>query len=201
MERPQCRTLRALVDLISPEFGARDGCLRILDDHEWLFRISYGSKRNHQAYKGGYYDHVCECMNYAVGLYPLDASFGRPMAHTLSDALLVLFLHDIEKPWRFEVKDGIVDDREEMRSEAAKRAKREEMVKRYEIYLTDEQRNGLEFVEGEGIEYDPTKRKMGPLAAFCHKCDIQSARVWHGYPLERDDPFCGIRHSARDIPV
>lgn len=200
MEKPPVRTLRALVDLISPAHGAREGCLRILDDHEWLFRISYGSLRNHQAYRGGFHDHLCEVMNYAFALYPLDASFGRPMAHTLSDALVVLFLHDIEKPWRFEEADGRVVEKEEMRSEAAKVRKREEIVRRYDIHLTLDQVNGLQFVEGEGSVYDPTQRKMGPLAAFCHKCDVQSARIWHDYPLVEGDPYCGKRPSSSEIP-
>ena len=73
-------------------------CEQILDDHYALFEKSRGSTHNHQTWDGGYIDHITECMNYARHLHTFEAAFGRPMPFSLSDALLVLFLHDLEKP-------------------------------------------------------------------------------------------------------
>jgi len=37
-----------------------------------------------------------------------------------------------------------------------------------------------QYVEGvPDSEYTPGERTMGELAAFCHCCDIISARLWH----------------------
>ena len=51
------------------------------------------------------------------------------------------------------------------------------------------------FVEGEGGHYNNRTRGMSPLAAFCHMCDVASARLWHDHPLEREDPWVGARRS------
>jgi hypothetical protein len=57
-----------------------------------------GSTKNHQAWEGGYIDHITEVMNIAHWLY---TSSPRPLPFGLADALEVLFLHDLEKPWKF----------------------------------------------------------------------------------------------------
>jgi hypothetical protein len=89
-------TLEALVGKIDGSNGA--ACARLLVGNRRLFESARGSSHNHQAWSGGYVDHVTEVMNVAVVLY--DAlNTKRPLPFTLSDALLVLFLHDIEKPW------------------------------------------------------------------------------------------------------
>src|SRR5208282_3730794 len=59
-----------------------------------------GSSHNHQAWDGGYQDHIVETMNIACQIYRRFKSCSRPMPFTLSDALLVMFLHDLEKPWK-----------------------------------------------------------------------------------------------------
>lgn len=68
-------------------------------DHRPAFDAAWGSGANHQAYRGGYLDHLDE-------LFALAAVTHRAWSHmrrlpfTLEEALLVLFLHDIEKVWR-----------------------------------------------------------------------------------------------------
>ncbi|MCU0687543.1 MAG: hypothetical protein MUF34_35755 [Polyangiaceae bacterium] len=59
-----------------------------------------GSTNNHQAWRGGDLDHVAEVMNIAVVLFE-QLSKKRPLPFSLSDILLVVVLHDIEKPWPF----------------------------------------------------------------------------------------------------
>jgi hypothetical protein len=56
----------------------------------------------------------------------------------------------------------------------------------YKIVLTDDQSNALRYVEGEGNDYSNAKRVMGPLAAFCHLCDVTSARIWFDRLLAGD---------------
>jgi hypothetical protein len=54
----------------------------------------------------------------------------------------------------------------------------------------------VRFVEGEGDLYTNRARGMSPLAAFCHMCDVASARLWHDHPLARDDPWAGAERSC-----
>ncbi len=74
----------------------RSRCLRLYEDHKEKIVTAFGSKSKHQAWKGGYRDHVKETMEFAVDLYQLYED-KRNYQFTLSDALLTLFLHDIEK--------------------------------------------------------------------------------------------------------
>src|SRR5947209_7468737 len=78
---------------------------RILAAHDELLRSARGSSHNHQAWTGGYADHIREVMNIAVALH---AALGqlRPLPFSLSDALVVLFVHDLEKPWAYEKVEG-----------------------------------------------------------------------------------------------
>ena len=125
-------------------------------------------------------------MNLAIVLY-CALKTCRPRSYALSDALLVLFLHDLEKPWKSEIKFGSKDERREFRELA--------MIL-YGIVLTPEQANALRYVEGEGDDYTNEHRVMGPLAAFCHACDVISARDMHDHPLAKADPWIGAhRHS------
>jgi hypothetical protein len=141
-------------------------------DHADRIAGSRGSSHNHQAWDGGYIDHVVETMNIACQQYNW-MSRSRPMPFTLGDALLVMFLHDIEKPWKHG-KPEIEMTKQERKDFRSK------MIAEYGIELTDEHRNALKYVEGvPDSEYTPGERTMGRLAAFCHCCDILSARLWH----------------------
>jgi len=137
------------------------------------FRVAKGSGHNHQAWEGGYLDHVAETMNIACQLYRTLSSL-RKLPFTLGEALEVMFLHDIEKPFAEELK---VAGRY---TKAARKGFRADMIHKYEINLTPAQENALRYVEGvPDLEYTPGERTMGELAAFCHSCDILSARLWH----------------------
>src|SRR5687767_5119818 len=67
----------------------RAACRRLLAEHGELFRAARGSSHNHQAWAGGYADHVGEAMNAAVVMYDALGRL-RPLPFTLSDALVVL---------------------------------------------------------------------------------------------------------------
>ena len=191
--------IEQLIDLM--EEPAREICHRILRDNRELFETSRGSTFNHQTWEGGYLDHVVDCMNYARHLYKFDEAFGRPLPFSMSDALLVLFLHDLEKPWRILVSAaGLVSNRPDMTTKQEFKQFREKKLEEYGLTLTKAQHNGLTYVEGELANYSSQFRVMNELAAFCHKVDNWSARGWHAYPKAEGDEWAGagrIRTNTR----
>lgn len=178
-----------LIDLIDEP--NRIICKRILTDHRALFEKAQGSTHNHQAWEGGYIDHVTDGMNYGRHLYAFDNAFGRPMSFSLSDALLVFFLHDLEKPWRILVKDGIASNREGLKTKDEFKKFREDKLAEYGLVLTSAQQNGFTYVEGEHKDYSSKRRVMNELASFCHKIDNWCARGWYDYPKPIDDEWIG----------
>lgn len=178
--------LDALLCLIDEP--ASTACRRILADNRALFERTRGSTHNHQTWDGGYIDHITDGLNYARHLYALDAALGRPMPFSLSDALLIFYLHDLEKPWRIAVSEsGEAFNRPGLDSKAAFKAFREAKLAEYGLVLTPAQLNGLTYVEGEMQDYSSKRRVMNELAAFCHKVDVWSARQCYDYPKNGDE--------------
>lgn len=190
--------LAALLELVDEP--ARTVCNRLLSEHRELLEAAPGSRHNHQAWPGGYLDHVVDGMNYARHQYAFDTALGRPMLFSLSDVLLVFFLHDLEKPWRILArKDGTLANAEGFENKAAFKAFRERKLADMGLALTPAQHNALTYVEGEGDDYSSSARVMNELAAFCHKVDIWSARQCHDYPKAVGDEWTGagrFRNSA-----
>ena len=179
--------------IVSP---LRQVCLSLYADHRDRFEIAPGSSANHQAWPGGYADHVCEVLNYAYPLYGLQQALGRPMPFDLSDALLVLFLHDLEKPFRLaHTPEGLIQNDPTLSSKQASKEFREDLIARYGLTLTHTQANALQYVEGEGSDYSRTHRAMNELAAFCHQADVWSARQCHAYPKAVGDEWVGATRS------
>ena len=173
----------------------RSGLQRILSIHRDRIQSARGSSYNHQAWTGGYADHVREVMNCAVALYETMSQL-RPLPFTLSDALIVLFVHDLEKPWAYEEVDGTWRRKPGLKENA--HAFRMAKLAEVNVALPAELEQAVLFVEGEGSDYSNQTRGMSPLAAFCHMCDVASARVWHDFPLEQDDPWVGARRSTAE---
>jgi len=187
------QTVDALLALIDePNASA---CKRILSDNRTLFSTVQGSTNNHQAWTGGYLDHICEVMNIAVVLYEQLATL-RALPFSLSDILLVVFFHDIEKPWKYELVDGKLVHRASMQGKAAHQAFRMEMLAKYGVALTADHENGLKYAEGELADYTNQRRMMGPLAALAHMCDVASARLWFDHPAASGDTWTGAVRVA-----
>lgn len=186
--KPAYYSLEKLVTLIDEP--NRSACVRILSDHWDLFATVQGSTHNHQAWPGGYFDHVREAMNIAVVLYQ-QLSALRPLPFSLSDILLVVYLHDIEKPWKYELVDGQLQHKADMQGKAAHQAFRMAMLAKYGVTLTADHENGLKYAEGELADYTNQRRVMGPLAALAHMCDVASARLWFDHPAAAADPWPG----------
>ena len=159
-------------------------CLaRMYHGNEHRLRAAPGSRKKHQAWPGGYLAHVVETMN--IGMVLFDA-FGnlRPLPFSLSSVFLVLFLHDIEKPWVYVPGD---DGRAvSLESKESRMAFRHRIIEEYGVILTEDEWNALTYVEGEGKDHDPETRVMGRLAALCHLADTASARLWFDMPTESD---------------
>ena len=170
----------------------RSAFRRLLAEHDELFRSARGSSHNHQAWAGGYADHVREVMNTAVVLYGALGQL-RPLPFSLSDALVVLFVHDLEKPWAYEETGGAWRRREGLKENA--HPFRLARLAEAGVTLPAELEGAVRFVEGEGSHYSNRARVMSPLAALCHMCDVASARLWYDYPLARDDPWAGAGRS------
>lgn len=168
-------------------------CMNILNDNRELFESAHGSTHNHQTWKGGYIDHVTDGMNYTRHLFAFDEAFGRPLKFTLSDALLVFFLHDLEKPWRILVnQQGEASNKVGLETKAQYKKFREDKLQDYGLVLTPYQLNAFTYVEGEIADYSSKRRVMNELAAFCHKVDNWCARGWHDYP-KNDDEWIGAK--------
>lgn len=183
-------SIEDLIDMIWAPNGAI--CHRIRTDNRHLFEGAWGSTHNHQTWEGGYIDHVTDGMNLARLLYKFLDSFGRPMPFSMSDALLVFFLHDLEKPWRILVDtEGRTSNIDGLATKDEFKAFRERKLASYGLELTPYQLNGLTYVEGELSDYSSERRVMNELAAFCHMIDVWSARGWYDYPKEIDDEWEG----------
>lgn len=187
------RSIDELLDLLDEEY--RLPCRIFLWENRELFESTPGSSANHQCWRSGYIDHLTEIMNLGVGLYvTLKKKTRRPLPFSLSDLLLVLFLHDIEKPWKYEMdENGALRYKPGMETKEAQREFRKEKIYTAGIILTPEQENGLDFAEGEILEHSASRRCMGELAALVHMCDVLSSRIFYDFPLENNDPWKGAK--------
>lgn len=189
--KPKYYTLEDLVGMIGEP--SRKICQHILKDNIILFKTVQGSSHNHQAWPGGYFDHIQEVMNVGLVLFNQLSSI-RPLPFSLSDVMLILFLHDIEKPWKYEFIDGLPQIKPDLKDKVAQREFRNKKLKEYGIELTLDQEIGMKYVEGESNDYTPGKRSMNPLAAICHAADVISARIWFDYPA-LNDSWNGAKRS------
>ena len=114
-------------------------------------------------------------MNFGYGLFFAMDQF-RALEFSLSDVMLTLFLHDLEKPFKYIEPKARLDTDEE------KSAFIGGLIGKYGIELNENHTNALRYVHGEGDAYSKTERIQRPLAAFIHICDVASARIWFDYP-------------------
>lgn len=185
-------TLEAL--LAKVDDPNRTGCLKLLKNNEALFRDTYGSVHNHQTWKGGYYDHIVDAINIGVQIYLALEKTNRELPFTLSDVILIIFLHDIEKPWKYQYnEDGEREIIPELISKEAQHVFRASKLAEYGIFLNNMQRNAMLYAEGENSAYSPNERVMKELGAVVHCADILSARVFYNYPMESNDPWIGAK--------
>lgn len=169
------RRLLSVPDLIAVYVSFDDArkCLALWRKESERISTTQGSSHNHQAWAGGYEEHIKQVLNIAIDYYESLNNF-RPLTFSLSDALVVLFIHDLEKPWKKDHSETFKDKKNRALFRVDKAAA-------YDITLTEEQQNALKYVEGEGDDYRSDRRVMNEMAAFCHICDVTSARIWHDW--------------------
>lgn len=154
----------------------RSDCLAFIGRYGRLFDSSKGSAVKHQAWEGGYRDHITEVMNIALVTYEALSTI-RPLPFSLSDALFGCFLHDVEKVWKHAIDPSDVQDIDK------------DTLLSTEFHLNADHWNAIHYAHGEGKDYHPTLRIQGPLAAFVHHCDNTSARIWFDQPKKEADEY------------
>jgi hypothetical protein len=185
--QPHYYAIEELIELIDVKH--RRGVLALMHAERNRFLAAHGSSHNHQAWVGGWLQHVTEVMNIAVHQYALYAAIDRWSSDgeqfSLSDLLVVLFVHDLEKPWKYEqATDGTMQKRTQFVTKSHDQDFRMKMAHDWGMRLTDAQKHAVRFAEGE-LEgsYSAGKRGMTPLAAMAHICDVFSARIYYDHPV------------------
>jgi hypothetical protein len=185
--------LHDIVGLVEPP--NRNPIIDAHVDNAEIMAPTPGSRKKHQAWYGGYLDHAVYAANYALMTHEMEKGLGFNLGHNESDIALVMLLHDFGKIVKYRrLGDGwdYVENPDEAEHKFFEGA-----MQRYGFQLTDNHRNALEFVHGEGSKYTPKGRLMEPLAVACHQADIWNARSTPSHPLPGGkDPWPGAyRHS------
>ena len=184
MLKQKKQSLQKLISKMTPR--QQSVCMGIISDFKSKFDRIPGSLHNHQVWIGGYRDHVEEILNIACITYTT-LSGKRKLDFTLGESIFVLFLHDLDKLYRYDISsDGSVVSRAHYNSDYLKSIRRMLRTK-YKYAMKDEELNALKYVHGEGNDYSSKKRVMCSLAAFVHCADIISARIW--YNKGQDDAY------------
>lgn len=187
-QQPPYLNLDELLSLIPGSNG--EVVRRLYDNYKNLFEAAPGSSHNHQAWPGGYIDHVTDAMNISLVLYDTFQTI-RPLPFSRSDPPFIMFLHDLEKPFKYTIDDdGNLTDNPAIPDKKARAAVRDKIMSDYGIKLDAQQSNAMRYVEGiRDSEYTNEARIMGELATICHMADTASARLWYNYPLAESDPW------------
>ncbi len=161
--------MHQLIDYLKTlEDQRKKSIIKFHEDHLLLILEAKGSNSNHQAWKGGYLDHIQECFNIADSIYGALCKI-RPLPFKLSECFIVLYFHDIEKIWKYTTNE-IIDKKLYYQTT---------LQKKYSIVFSEQELNALKYIHGENEDYSGKKRVMNELAAFCHSVDTISARIWH----------------------
>lgn len=184
--------LRPLLERLTGTRAA--GLLRFHDDHIKEILVAKGSSQNHQYWSGGYHEHLFQCLTLAQDLYPLllyrtcrfpqqleeRGSIMSPNPETgwfdfsIENAAVVLYLHDIEKIFKY----GLWPTRYSERLKKSKDAWYLGILPhKYDVWIEEKELNALQYIHGEGDDYRGDRRVMNRLAGFCHAIDVLSARV------------------------
>jgi hypothetical protein len=175
--------LDQLLELIDGANGV--ACRQMYADYKELMDTAPGAASNHQVWEGGYRDHIAQTMNLFrmqfadmekhgwLDILPESEQF------SLSDGLTVLYLHDLEKPFKYKVaEDGSLIDNPDLADKKTRKEFRKALIDQYGIRLNDTQQNALLHAEGVRDEYYRQGERVDqPLAALVHACDLISARV------------------------
>ncbi len=175
------KSLKEYIEMI--EWPNGQGVLQMYDDNHDAYIIAQGSSHNHQAWEWGYYDHIKEVCFFAELYYNALETTWRKIDFSLWDAILTLFLHDLEKSIKYA---GTSEQKKELDSFKCYQEFIFSKAKEYWIQLSDMHKNAIKYVHWELDDYSNLHRTQTPLAAFIHHCDNTSARIFSDYPLPED---------------
>lgn len=173
-------SLRGLLERLSDP--RREAMLAIYDDHQELFREAKGSSHNHQAWEGGYADHLAETIRVNRWVWPV-LNDKRRLPFSMDSADICLFLHDAEKLFRYSYSahPEVLFWRHKAASTLWEDLK-DDIIRawqhQYGFHLTADEQNAIAYTHGEGPEHRKDWRVATPLAAHVHHCDNTSARIW-----------------------
>ena len=164
----------------------RAAAKNLLETYKDIINTAKWSQVKHQAWEWWYRDHLQEICNIAWEMY---CTFNkrRKLPFSFSDVILVLFLHDLEKPFKYAWSE---EQKEQLKS----------YWKNYQQFIVDtasqfwftlseDHLNALKYIHWEGDEHNPTERIQKPLAAFVHDCDTWSARWWPEHPQRHGETW------------
>lgn len=160
-----------------------DGVMKFHAEHEALIRDAKGSKSKHQDWPGGYVDHLVECLDIGDRMW---SSLGeiRELPFDWTSVVKVLYFHDVEKIFKY---SDIKPPNQQVATDAvfAKDWFYVHWLKElYGVEFSEDERNALDNIHGEKT-YDEF-RVCGRLGAFCHCCDMLSARMWYDKPSKEE---------------
>ena len=133
----------------------------------------WSSNNKHQWREGWYYDHIADCLKFWKVLYD-GLQWYRPLPFTFDDVIVIIVLHDLEKPYKYSMHNSDFQDLLSLDSHWI----RDKVMEEYNITLSPNQQNWLDYIHGEWDHYSKTERVQWPLAAFCHSIDTISARIY-----------------------
>jgi hypothetical protein len=90
----------------------------------------------------------------------------------MESVVIVLYFHDLEKIFKYSKNVEEIDFEQKLIWYNVH-------LPTYGVILTNEEKNALYYIHGEGTDYRKNRRVMNELGGFCHACDILSARVFH----------------------
>lgn len=150
----------------------------LYQDFQEIICVSPGSSSNHQTWEGGYVGHIYEICRIAQVQFSALQRI-RPLPFELHKAYAVLFFHDIEKPFKYVANNSKWT---EILKDQGEKEFKKQLIEKYQIPFTSEELNAIQYIHGEGNDYQKGKRVMNELATFCHSCDVISARIWFDHP-------------------
>jgi hypothetical protein len=176
-----------MLEMIDEPNGA--ACRQLYADNYERFHAAPGSSHNHQAWPGGYIDHVTDAMNIGLQVHGMYDRL-RPLPFSESSVLTIVYLHDLEKPFCYNAdpETGVITFDESFSDKSRREEFKRDLIARSGIVLSELEENALEFVEGiRDHKYQRGRRVMGELAVVCHIADLTSARLWYDYPKSAND--------------
>lgn len=166
------RLLPLVPYILKIEEPNRSAMVRLYTVEQERLHLCPGSTHNHQVWPGGYTDHLLAMLQFAKIIF---AQVSPEKGLSFGDLALVIFLHDIEKPWKY--VSTPTGEKIDFKNELEISEFRQRILERYGFQLAHKHLNALKYAHGEGADYRADKRVMNELAALLHICDVWSARV------------------------